>query len=160
MDINYRIGNITLYQSATKIDSTNTTAEELLASILIPAGVMQANSMMRIILCFSGSGTGTKTSRIRFAPAAGTSGAAVLGVNLGTSASYERSIHLYNNNSVASQKSYSLSSSSGVGLIGTAPLITSIDFGVNQTLSITSQKTTGTEAHSLEFITVQIIQVT
>lgn len=161
MLINYRIGNITLHQSAITVASTNTTSEELLTSILIPAGVMRANAMMRIIVLFSGSGSGTKTSRLRLATTQGTSGTAILGVNLsGTSTLYERSVHLWNANAVNSQKSYSLTSSSGVGVISGSPVLTSVDFSVNQFLNITSQKATGTEAHALEAITVQIIEQT
>lgn len=140
--------------SRTTVNSTNTTSEEALASILIPASTLGNNDEIEIWVLFSGSGAGTKTGRARLHSASGTGGTIYYTIQGGTLASGQIYQRIVMKNSSSSQEA--VSSGTIVGASANAVTTSSLSTASDIYINITSQKATGTDALSLNNYTVFI----
>lgn len=146
-----------LARSAAQVLTPADTTEDVLATIVIPAGAMGANGFLRIhtLWGFTGS-TNAKSMRIRLGGIGGTQ--FWFSTALATASIIELSAlaHIFNRNAANSQVGTG-TIAGGIGA-GTAalPATGSIDTSVSQNLVITGQKASAGETLALDAYSVEI----
>lgn len=144
-----------LYQSGLQVVApANDTAENILATFIIPGGLMKRNGMLRLVLMWSFTGsTNNKLLRIRMTSAAGTqlflTTQAVVG-NL----EYTVDFIIQNQNSLVAQI---CRGAAQWGAAAVAPVTTAIDTEANWTVVVTAEKATGSETVNLEHFSVEVV---
>lgn len=136
----------------------NDTAENILATISIAAGLMGANDSLEITTLWSFTGsTNLKTMRARLGGIGGTAFMAAAR-NTGTEVSLQQQTIIRNRNAQNSQVGWTASVTASFG-VGTAAVLTgAIDMTALQTLVITGQKATGSETITLESYSVKLVR--
>jgi hypothetical protein len=144
-----------LAQSAVAVPLTGSTAETVMATVTIPAGVMGANDSIRIRALWSyPNSADDKIVRVRLN---GISGTAYHGQTLTTSASYLTVVQIYNRGVTNSQVGQSLTNS-GSGSSTNAVVTSSIDMTAAVSLVLTGQLETAAETLTLEAYTVELVK--
>lgn len=140
--------------SRATVASTNTTSEESLASILIPANTLGNNDEIEIYVLWSGSGAGTKTARLRLHTASGTGGTIYYTIQAGTLASGQIYQRIVMKNASNSQEA--VGSGTIVGASANAVTTSSLSTASDIYINLTSQKATGTDGLSLNNYSIKI----
>jgi hypothetical protein len=145
-----------LAHSAAGIASTNTTSEEVLATVAVPAGALGANGFLVVDTSWTLTNSGNnKTMRSRFgASGAGTGGTAFGQVTQTTAVSYRQQHIISNRNATNSQVGASGIATTAFGSTAAALPTAAIDTTAASEVVISSQKATGTETCTLEQYTV------
>ena len=155
-------GTYAIVQSGASIASTNTTAEEVIASVLIPAGTLGNNDMLEIYSLWDISGrSGTVGIRTRLhtsAAVGGTIYAARTGLAIGSSNAVQR-VQIGMGNASNLQIGQPTNNISYVGESTGTIITSSISTASNMYVVFTSQKTTGTDPTSLRFYSVKIVKI-
>jgi hypothetical protein len=136
-------------KSGVSTPSTNTTSEEVIVTITIPAGAMGPNGCLRLISSWSAlNNANVKTVRWRLGGLAGT----ILETGVLTSRSGgTNTLLISNRNAQNSQISCGTGMDSSGTSFGVNPNIASaIDTSASTTLVLTSQKATGTDTQAVE----------
>lgn len=143
-----------LYSNGQAVASTNTTGEEVLRTISIPAGSLGLYGTLEVDVCFTcTNNSNTKTPRVRLG---GVSGTVVFGPALTTSASTRMIINVMNRGSENSQISHS--STTGIGTTSTSVITATVNTANAWNLVISSQKDTGTDTLQLEYVKVSVLR--
>jgi len=147
---------IVIAQSAVAVTAPLDTAENILATVTIPAGLMGVNSSLRINVMFSWTNSANiKMPRIRLG---GIGGTAFLAITAGSGSSVLQTVTLIRNvNSLSVQKGYPSSVGTTNGY-STATLVSgAINTGAAQDLVFTGTKATGAESFILESYCVEFL---
>jgi hypothetical protein len=148
---------VVLAHSAAGLASTNTTSEEVLATVAIPAGALGANGFAVVDTSWTATNNANvKTCRVRFgASGAGTGGSAMASPAATSNVAIRFQTLIQNRNATNSQLG-GTSPASGSGFsTGTAAIPTAaIDTTAATEIAITSTKATGTDTLTLEAYTV------
>lgn len=138
-------------QSAVAVPLTGTTAETVLASVVIPGGLMGPNGAVRVSIVDSHTNnTNLKILKIALA-------ASVLGsVGINTSASGEYSFVVRNRGTQIVQVSGGINNF-GSGVSGNSAVTSTVNTAVDQTLTITGTLAVGTDTLTLEAYTVEVL---
>lgn len=133
------------------------TAENVLATVTIPAGVMGVNGALRVKTLWSFTNSANnKNLRARLG---GISGTALLDATQTTTATYQDRREIHNRNSQSSQVAWAASATAGGGgASATAVLTASVDTSVATTLVITGQKASAGETLTLEAYAVELLR--
>jgi len=147
-----------VYANGVKVDSTNTTSEEVLRTITIPGAMLGPYGFVEIDLCFSMTNSGNnKTPRLRIGVAgAGTGGTAIWAPTVTTVQSYRAIINAQNRNSESSQIMHS--SATPVGSTNSPATAATINTANDWEIVISSQKATGSEDLDLEYVRVSVLR--
>lgn len=150
-------GILLLASSNTASSVSSGTAEVQLASVVIPAGIMGTNGILRIrtLWVYTSSGN-TKTLRVRF----GGSGGTIYGTATPTTTiSSSGMTTIANNNSVSAQKGAPSNMNLTVpfGAVNNALITSAIDTTAATTVYISGQPASGGETITLESYTVELI---
>lgn len=142
--------------SGAAVPVTGTTSETTLGSVVIPAGAMGANGIIRVTALFSYTSSGNnKTLRVRLGGLAGTAFHQAIST---TSSFHQTMVMIRNRNSVSSQVSAPLISAiafnTGSAAVGTG----SVNTANEQTLVITGQLANNSETITLEAFSVEILK--
>ena len=150
-------GVYVLAQSAVAVPSTNTTSEETLATITVPAGIIGLNGALEIITLWTTTNSANnKTPRVRFSGAAGT---IFWGPTFTTQVTDQAFCCIRNVRSHSSQKGWSSGSNSGFGSSASAVATATVDTAsADTTIVISSQKAVGTETCTLEAYSVKLVR--
>ena len=147
---------LTIAQSGVAVVSANSTGEQALATITIPAGLMGINGALYVTALWTlTNNINAKTLRIRLGGIAGTEFQNLAGASLVT---VSAAMRIQNRGSLASQVGASVGMNA-FGATSTAAVVTgTINTAVNQDLVISVQKATGTDTATLEAYTVQVVR--
>jgi hypothetical protein len=152
-------GSIVLAQSAVAMSVSNTTAEEVLASVLVPGGLMGVNGALRLTTLWSiTSSANNKTLRARIGSTA--LGGSAWIANVATTVGSLNLIPqvLRNRNAVNSQVTYPAANAGATVSTGTAISTFSEDTSVDTIVSITGQKANAGETITLEAFTLELLR--
>ena len=144
----FQLFNGVLAQTAVAASITGTTAETVLATIVVPGNLMGLNGSLRVSPIWSGTNNAnTKTGNVKFGGVSHASHA------LASALSAASQFTIRNRGSLASQITYN----GGPGTISTVANTTSaVNTAVDQTLLITGQLTVSTDTLTLEGYTVEL----
>jgi hypothetical protein len=142
----------TLVNTAVQASHTGDILETTKYTLTIPAGIMGANSSLRID--FMTSCTNNANAKTVRAKLGGTTFATL---NMTSQASNRRVIKISNRNSTNSQISFPASNTIGLGSSTVAVLTTAIDFTSSQTFTITVENANAGDTISVEDVTVEVI---
>ncbi|WP_288430196.1 hypothetical protein [uncultured Agrobacterium sp.] len=138
--------------SAVAVPMTGSTAETTLATITVPARSMGANGKLRITTMWSFTGTGAKTSRVRFG------GNNIQGVGVTTSLNARYLCEVENRNAenaqVAAQGNFA-----GIGSGGGAALTLAVDTTTDTAILLQGTLATASESITLESYTVELCRM-
>jgi hypothetical protein len=146
-----------LAHSAAQVASTNTTSEEVLVTVAVPANAMGANGFLLADLVWNcTSNANVKTARVRFGASGAGTGGTVFNSPALTSTSGARFLaRIANRNATNSQVGGSAPTNITGLATGAANAPTSaIDTTAASEIAVTSQKATGTDSMTLESYTV------
>ena len=145
-----RCGRV-VHQSAAQQSFTGTTAETVLATILVPGGLMGPNGSLRITTSWTlTSSANGKTMRVRF-------GGSTIQANTATTASYYRmQCEIHNVNSEAIQSSTAISAS-GFGAGGASPTATTQDTTDDVEITLVGTLSNAGETLTLESYLVEVM---
>jgi hypothetical protein len=146
-----------LDHSAAGSASTNTTSEEVLATVAIPAAALGANGFLLIEMSWSATNNANaKTVRARFgASGAGLAGTAFPAVSVASGVAIRLQSIIQNRNATNSQIGGTSPGSQTGFSLGTAAIPTGvIDTTAATEIAITSEKATGTDTLTLEAYSV------
>lgn len=140
---------IILAQSAVPASVTGTTVETVLASIVVPGGIMGQNGILRITAFWSyPNSANNKSCRIKLG------GVQLNSVGNTTSVSLQTMVLIRNRGAANSQICIA---GSGVGSSAIAPAVGAVDTTVDQVLAITGTLALDTETITLEGYTVEVL---
>jgi hypothetical protein len=148
---------IVIAHSAAGFASTNTTSEEALATVAIPANALGANGFLLIEMSWTATNNANvKTCRVRFgASGAGTGGTAFPAISAASLLALRTQTIIQNRNATNSQLGgTSPGAGSGLGSGAAAIPTGAIDTTAATELVFSSQKATGTDTLTLEAYTV------
>lgn len=140
------------------VASTNTAAEELLWTLLIPAGLTTTGDVIRVTwMIDKTSGSGTWTTRVRLHTATGTGGTAY------TTMAYTGTVKQFvqtviHNSGASAQVGSPATALASYGQFGVAVGSSALNTASDMYINLTSQKVTGTDATALVFAFVEIIK--
>jgi hypothetical protein len=141
-------GAYVLAQSAAAVASTNTTSEEVLATITIPANALGANGRIEVTVSWTHTNSANaKTMRMRYSGGGST---VLQTLSATTTASSSGRAGFSNRNATNSQVAISASSVGSYGSSANALVTFSVDTTASSSIVISSQKATGTETLTLE----------
>lgn len=145
--------------SHSTVSSTNTTSEEILASILIPGGTLASGDTLHLNFLahlLTGSAAGTKTLRVRLHTASATAGTAYF--TSSTTSVGNISWHWLLRIAIkgASSQEGSPVGTGPYGVHSNAPITSSLAIASDMYLLITSQKATGTDTLTLNHYDLEI----
>ena len=145
-----RDGNL-LASSGVASSVTGTTTETILASFVIPAGSMQANSILEFTHLWSvTNNANAKNAKIKI-------GAVIVYQNqLPSMGSCQTYTALHSRNSLKSQVSAANSVNSSIGSSSAAPNVYSIDFSVEQTVTFTCSLANAADSAALEMFVARV----
>lgn len=133
-----------LAMSAVGVNTTNTTGAETLVTVNTPPYFMGANGTVEITTFWSMTNNANSKTLTTKLGAGAYDGAAVASV-----ASYQKQIMIRNVNSVSSNKAFPATSTS-FGTSSGTPITGAVDTGAASTITLISQKATGTDTLTLE----------
>lgn len=137
-----------LKQSGVAVASTNVTTEETAATITIPAGLMGAGGSIRVsVLATVTNGVSNKTIRIKFG------GTAMSTLTVTTVATVRMVTDIQNRGLTNSQVSMP---TGAIGTSASAVVTAAIDTTAAVSLTITTQKATGTDTCTIEGYIVEV----
>lgn len=150
------IETVTVAQSGVAVASANSTAEQALATITIPANFMGVNGALYVTALWTlTNNANAKALRVRLGGLAGTEFQNLAGASLVT---VSAAMRIQNRGSLSSQVGASVGMNA-FGATSTAAVVTgSLNTGVNQDLVLSVQKATGTDTATLEAYTVQVLR--
>lgn len=157
--LNAKANNLLAKQNIT-ITHTGTTAETKIYSILIPAGSVQANDVLKLLMkAFGASGVASKSFRMYFNTSDAIGGVQV-GLNtIAATVSALTTRNIFCKNSLSSQQvigpTISVSNEESTGQNAGSYSTISINFAVDQYFIVSCQLTTGTESASILGLTLQ-----
>ena len=142
--------------SAVAVPLTGSTSETILATIVVPAGSMGTNGLLRVSYLWSmTSSANVKTPRLRLGGIAGT---AFYQQTHTTTATLRHQTEIANRNSAASQVSYpSIAGGGGWSTSAQAVTTGTVNTAVAQDLVITGQLASAGETITLESYIVELI---
>lgn len=144
-----------LAQSGAAVSSTNTTGEETLATITVPAGTLRANDSLRIRFGFTyQNNANVKTLKAHYS---GVGGTAVLSVGRATQINSDCEIIIQNANSTSAQTCRAREMNAGASF-AIQVNATAVDTTASTTFVITSTKATGTDTLTLDYYTAEVIK--
>ncbi len=153
--------HVILGQSGAGVSHTGNTNETILATVVVPAGLMGLNGVIRIRTLWTlTNNANNKTRRIRFgASGAGTGGSVILGFASASTASSPHFTQIQNRNSASSQVGMTTGAGSGGWAESASGVVTtSIDTSAVCELAITGQLATGTDTITLESYFVELFR--
>lgn len=141
---------VVLASSAAQVASTNTTSEEVLATIAVPANSLGANGFLVIdVTWVTTNSANNKIHRVRFGAAgAGTGGTSYSGLTVTAVVGNRQLAMISNRNATNSQ--IGGPGSTAYGSTTSAMPSSSVDTTAAAEIAITSQKATGTETNAIE----------
>lgn len=150
------LSTVTLAQSGVAALSVNSTSEQALATISIPATMMGINGALYVTALWTlTNNANAKALRVRLGGLAGTEFQNLAGASLVT---VSAALRIQNRGSLASQVGASVGMNA-FGATSTAAVVTgTINTAADQDLVISAQKATGTDTATLEAYTVQIVR--
>jgi hypothetical protein len=141
--------------AATGMSHTGNTNETALATITIPAGAMGLNGGIEVRAVWSCTNSGNnKTPRLRFGGAAGT---VYFGPIITTNAGAGDVRRIRNRNSASAQVGSFSSSATGVGLLGSAPVTSSVNTAAAVDVVLSAQLASAGETITLESYEVWLL---
>jgi len=144
-------GNVIVGQSGVAASVTGTLSETTLASVVIPAGMLGLNGVLRITALWSATNNAnTKSCVYRLG------GTPICSTGITSFASYQDQRNMRNRGALNSQINFVGAASFGSGS-GVAPLATAIDTSVDKTLTLTAILTNTSDTVTLEGYTVEIL---
>lgn len=148
---------VVIAASAVAVSCAADTAENVLATITIPAGIMGLNGRLRITTNWSYTNSANaKTARTRFSGVAGT---AYQSSAITTQANSEHVTHIQNRGAPNSQYGYSQGIANTTGVFATAQQSGAVDTTVATTVVISGQKASAGETMTLESYLVELVYV-
>lgn len=130
------------------------TAENILATIIIPANMIGVNGSVRIWTLWSmTNNANVKTYRVRLGGISGTIFQQLAGVSL---AQFSALCRIANRGSVSSQVGQD-PAINGIGSSTVAITTSSVNTGIDSTIDITAQKATGGDTVTLESYSVEVV---
>lgn len=148
---------LVLAQSAVKVDSPANTDENILASVVLPGGLMGLNGLVRVRSLWTWTSSGNiKTIRVRVG---GISGQAIRQANFTNTVAFRDICEIQNRNSLSSQVYLPAGSTTGGwgSATSTNPGTATLDTSGNLSIVLTAQKATGSESMALESYQVEVI---
>ena len=147
--INSAITGIRFTGQHTDSAVTGTTNETTLATLVIPANILGSNGALRITALFSGTGTNTKTHRIKFG------GTTFASLSTSSSSTVFGEIVIVNRNATNSQISHP---TIGDGSSGSAVVTGSVDTTQSQNVVITGQLNNVADSITLGYVFVEVVK--
>lgn len=146
-----------LAKSAVAVPLTGTTAETALASIPIPAGAMGPSGILRVTTLWSyPSSANVKSLRYRLG-ANDLTGAQLMSVTGTTTFGTMLQRTIFNRASQASQITQALANAASFGTFAAAPVATTVDTSIEQSLVISGQLASAGETLTLEGYVVEVL---
>jgi hypothetical protein len=133
---------------------TGSTAEVTLATIVLPAGIMGSNGLLRVTAfwTFTNVGGGTRTPRIKFG------GTNITGNANANTVLSQNMIGLVNNKTALTQTATGLGSANGLGASTATSLSLAIDTTAAVTILLTGQLSNSTDTIALDRYIIEVVK--
>lgn len=150
-------GFITLAHSGSAIANTGNTTENILATVALPAGMMGANGMLRILTTWSYPNSGNnKTMRVRLGGIGGSELVSL--VRTTGEITMNHWMVVSNRNSQSSQVMHNNQVTAQFGVSGLAVTTTAVNTAVAQDIVITAQCASAAETITLERYHIEVLR--